>query len=375
MSSILTNTSSMVALQTLKSINRGMAKVQDEISTGMKVATAKDNASTWAIAQTMRSDVGGFKQLSDALATGAAAVSTGRTAAETVSDLLSEMKEKIVLAQSPSADRAKIQNDVNELRNQIASVVSSAQFSGLNLVSGGLDAVRVLASLDRAADQSVSAGYINVERQDLRTVGLTADATSRVVLADSGTKMTATIGAVAVGDVFRLTVNGVTAQVTAATGDDDDAIAAKLGAALGFGTVATNKITFDPGSIASLEATSKSWVADTNAGAVGGLANLSILDVSDAEGAQAALADIESLIQVAVDASAALGSSQQRIEIQSDFVSELIDSMNAGIGAMVDADMEEASARLAALQTQQQLGIQALSIANQAPQNVLALFR
>ena len=57
MGSILTNTSSMVALQTLKGINKGMAKVQDEISTGLKVATAKDNSSTWSIASTMNSDV------------------------------------------------------------------------------------------------------------------------------------------------------------------------------------------------------------------------------------------------------------------------------------------------------------------------------
>ncbi len=54
MSSILTNTSALVALQTLRGVNKGMAKVQSEVSTGMKVATAKDNSSSWAIAATMR---------------------------------------------------------------------------------------------------------------------------------------------------------------------------------------------------------------------------------------------------------------------------------------------------------------------------------
>jgi len=52
-----------------------------------------------------------------------------------------------------------------------------------------------------------------------------------------------------------------------------------------------------------------------------------------------------------------------------------MDALKNGVGAMVDADMEEASARLTALQTQQQLGIQSLSIANQAPQSILSLFR
>ena len=65
MSSILTNTSAMVALQTLKATNKGMAKVQDEISTGLKVSTAKDNSSSWSIASTMSSDVGSYKKLGE----------------------------------------------------------------------------------------------------------------------------------------------------------------------------------------------------------------------------------------------------------------------------------------------------------------------
>lgn len=107
----------------------------------------------------------------------------------------------------------------------------------------------------------------------------------------------------------------------------------------------------------------------------GGLAGLGNLDVSTKEGAKEALSAIETLIQTAVDASAAFGSVENRIGIQADFVSKLSDALKTGIGTLVDADMEEASARLQALQVQQQLGIQALSIANQAPQNILSLFR
>lgn len=111
-----------------------------------------------------------------------------------------------------------------------------------------------------------------------------------------------------------------------------------------------------------------------NAGA-GGLGAMAAIDVSTAGGASAALGSIESLIDTAIDAASALGSVQGRIEIQSDFISKLTDSLKAGIGSLVDADMEETSARLQALQVQQQLGVQSLSIANQAPQSVLALFR
>ena len=84
---------------------------------------------------------------------------------------------------------------------------------------------------------------------------------------------------------------------------------------------------------------------------------------------------IEGLIQEAVDASAEFGSAQKRMEIQNDFVSKLTDSLKTGIGALTDADLEAASARLQSLQVQQQLGIQALSIANAAPNSILGLFR
>lgn len=107
----------------------------------------------------------------------------------------------------------------------------------------------------------------------------------------------------------------------------------------------------------------------------GGLETLGDLDISTADGAKAALSAIEGLIQTTIEAGAAFGTSENRLEIQNDFVSKLTDSMKSGIGALVDADLEEASARLQALQVQQQLGVQALSIANQTPQTILSLFR
>lgn len=107
----------------------------------------------------------------------------------------------------------------------------------------------------------------------------------------------------------------------------------------------------------------------------GGLGDVAGFDVSTAAGATDALSKIDGMLQVAVDAASNFGSSQKRIEIQGEFVNSLMDSMKAGISALVDADLEEASARLQSLQVQQQLGVQALSIANQAPQSILSLFR
>ncbi|MEC8795682.1 MAG: flagellin, partial [Pseudomonadota bacterium] len=149
MSSILTNNSAMVALQTLKSINSNLSMTQNEISTGKSVASAKDNSAVWAISKVMESDVNGFQAISESLSLGESTVAVARQAAETVSDLLTEIKGKVVASQEENVDREKIQTDINALRDQITSVVGAAQFNGLNLVEG-TDAVEVLSSLDRS---------------------------------------------------------------------------------------------------------------------------------------------------------------------------------------------------------------------------------
>ena len=100
-----------------------------------------------------------------------------------------------------------------------------------------------------------------------------------------------------------------------------------------------------------------------------------ITGITSATSAQTAIGEIEGLIELAVNGAAALGSSGKRITDQASFVGQLADSLKSGIGSMVDADMEETSARLQALQVQQQLATQSLSIANQAPQALLSLFR
>lgn len=168
MSSILTNNSAMVALETLRGINKDLAMVQSEISTGKKVSSAKDNAAIWAISTVMSTDVESFKQIQDSLNLGNSSVGVARSASEQVTSVLQDMKELIVSAQEENVDRSKIQTDISALRDQIGSIVGAAQFNGLNLIDGSsTDDVSVLASLDRASNGTVSASYINVARADL----------------------------------------------------------------------------------------------------------------------------------------------------------------------------------------------------------------
>ena len=270
MSSILTNTGSMVALQTLKSVNKGLTSVQNEVSTGLKVATAKDNSSSWSIASTMSSDVSSYTKLGEALTSASAMVGTARTAAEQISKILTEIQKKVVQAEdyaSGSQQETDIQNEVTALTDTITSIAQSAQYNGINMVSAAATDQTVTVSIMRDSAGALTTGTFDVTAQDLET----------------------------------------------------------LGAALTIGTATPD--------------------------------------------------DIDTLIDSANAAAAAFGAAQARIDAQNEFLGKQADSLKAGVSAMVDADMEEASARLTALQTQQQLGIQALSIANQAPQAVLSLFQ
>ena len=280
MSSILTNNSAMVALQTLKSINKDLAMTQNEISTGKSVASAKDGSAVWAISKVMESDVAGFKAISDSLAVGEATVAVASAGAEQIVSVLEEMKELAVSGNSETADFAKINADMAEKEAQILSIINASQFNGVNLLKTDVDGnggtqLTVLSSLDRVGSGAPTASNIAVATTDFEA---NLDVASRTAITD---------------------------QASAAT----------------------------------------------------------------------ALGEMEAFLQTAINGAASLGASAKRISEQNEFVGKLTDAMKTGIGALVDADMEEASARLQALQTQQQLGVQALSIANQAPQTILSLFR
>ncbi|MGZ9812576.1 flagellin N-terminal helical domain-containing protein [Pseudoroseicyclus sp. H15] len=491
MSSILTNNGAMVALQTLNKINSDLGKVQGAISTGKAVGNSKDNSAVWAISKVMESDVKGFKSISDSLALGQSTVAVARQASETVADLLTEMKGKIVASQEANVDRGKIQADIAALSDQVNSVIGAAQFNGLSLVSGS-ETVDVLSSLDRSSDGAVTSSSISVSRQDLTTdagvynasgTDLSGNATaSDTAVVNTGITETLQLAtAQSIGDTLRLQIGDTTVSYTADTTVLDDAAAGLTAAINAAGiegisaTVATDTITLTStvafedtaltfsstgsttgayGTDAALEARAETVTFSDTAGvnegdgyrvtigstdfdyvagqgetmedvarglkiaidsaaltdistnvtqdangawqlqvdndgttlafaaagrsdgtATGGLAGLDSIDVSTDEGAAAALANIETFIDTAIDASAAFGSVEGRITIQSEFIGKLSDSLKSGIGSMVDANMEETSARLQALQVQQQLGVQSLSIANQAPQSILSLFR
>lgn len=401
MSSILTNNGAMVALQTLKSINSSLADTQVQISTGKSVANAKDNSAVWAISKVMESDIQGFKSISDSLSLGQSTVAVARQASETVTDLLTQMKGKIVAAQEDNVDRGKINSDVTALKDQVNSVISAAQFNGLNLVDGSTASTDVLASLNRDSAGNVASSSITVTAQDMSTGGYVAeDIFAGTTGASTGGDAVAftldaagtdtliigeNSGTFDAGDKVSLTIGDQTVSYTVSANDaaattTSDVVALGLKTQIDNLGIAGLTVDYDSGSPGELEFTNGGTVDLTLSGQFknvgsGGLGAMDGIDVSTGLGASSALATIETLIGTAIDAGASFGSVEGRINTQANFTNSLADSLKSGVGAMVDANMEEASARLQALQVQQQLGVQALSIANRAPQSLLSLFR
>jgi flagellin len=294
MSSILTNTSAMAALQTLRTIGNDMETTQGRISSGQRVGAASDNAAYWSIATTMRSDNAALSAVQDALGLGAAKVDVAYGGVEAAIDVVKELKKKLVTATEQGVDKVKVQEEITQLQEQLKSIGASATFNGENWLAGG------------SAESTVVTGFV---RGDDGTVKVT----------------TATYDAAA-GSLFGA-YDPSTGEVDDSSGYLADTLAIELTAATTDAEVA--------GHLDTLE------TALTNLSTVG----------------------------------SNLGSLSMRIGLQEDFASKLSTALDKGIGRLVDADMNEESTRLKALQTQQQLAIQSLSIANSNSQNILSLFR
>jgi len=274
MLSVNTNTGAMVALQYLNQTTAHLQTAQSHVSTGLKVANAKDDGATFAIAQNMRGDVAGYAAVTDSLNRGISAVGVALSAGQSISDLLITMKQKALAASDAALDTASrnaLNEDFKALRDQITTIVNNAVFNNFNLVNGTTTKITALASSDGTRHITVNAE--------------------------------------------KLTLSG---------------------------TIVTIKST---GSI-STQAKASAMIATV----------------------QASLTNVNSSL-------ARLSSGSKKFSIQSEFVAKLSDTITSGIGNLVDADMAKESALLQSLQVKQQLGVQALSIANQSPQVIMSLFR
>ncbi|MFA5950126.1 MAG: flagellin [Hyphomicrobium sp.] len=307
MSSLNTNVAALTALQTLNKSSKELLVTQNRISTGLRVASAADNAAYFSIATTLRSDNAAISTVADALGLGSATVEVAEAGIKNAIETVSQIKAKLVAARAPGLDRAKIQTEISALQSSLRSTADSAVFSGQNFLAGdstGPTTKTIVSSFSRDSTGAISIGTISID------VGPTG-----TLLFDTG-------GAGAgILDSDRTVTSGATYSVA---------------------TLDISAITDDSADLVDLEDLVK--------------------------GVDAALSAI-------TDAATILGAAKSRISLQSDFVSKLRDTIDTGIGQLVDADLNEESTRLQALQVRQQLGVQALGIANQSAQQILSLFQ
>ncbi|MBV2183370.1 MAG: flagellin [Rhizobium sp.] len=396
MSSILTNTNAMAALSTLRSISSSMEDTQSRISSGLRVGSASDNAAYWSIATTMRSDNMALSAVSDALGLGAAKVDTAYAGMDSAIEVVKEIKAKLVAATEDGVDKNKIQEEISQLKDQLTSISQAASFSGENWLQSDLSVSTtksIVASFVRSDDGSVSVKKVDyalttdnvlfdTSGGNLGILDKTYNVSQKSVTLSvntDGISSPATVAAYSVDELIAQTavfttntVGGVTTQLAEVTGtfyvkvDDTNWVMAADVTGTGQEALHDEAGVYygvDTGNVPATNVAAPSSIKDIN---IVGISNANL----DAliSGVDAALTDMTS-------AAADLGSIGMRIDMQQEFVAKLTDSIDKGIGRLVDADMNEESTRLKALQTQQQLAIQSLSIANSSSEVILSLFR
>ena len=275
MNSVNTNKGAMIALQNLNATNKDLGTVQNRINTGQKISTAKDNGAIWAIAQNQRAESASLNSVISSLQRGQSVADVAMSAGTAISDILVQMKEKVLAATEAglsTASKAALSDEYKSLRDQIDTIANNATFDGVNLISStsvNSASIKAIANADATATIDIA----------------------HVVLSKSNTKIAATLAT-------------LTSGVTSA-------------------------------------------------------------DVKE----------VEDAIQDVSSALSKLGTGAKALDTHMTNVMKLQDTLDAGVGNLVDADLAKESAKLQALQTKQQLGVQALSIANQSSSSLLGLFR
>ncbi len=316
MSSINTNVAAMTALQSLTQTQKMLTETQNHISTGLRVAEASDNAAYWSIATTMRSDKASLSTVQDALGLGASMVDVSYTAVNSAIDVVNQIKSKLVASREPGIDKAKVQTEVTQLQKQLTSIAGSASFSGQNWLSVDSSAAGFNATKSVVSSFTRTGSAVAVQTIDIDTSSM---------------------------DLF-----------------DSNVAATNAGAGILDGNRTVAGI---------IDNTATTW-------------SVSNLDISALTDSAADVTKLNSYISGAdaaikemTDAASSLGAVKSRIGIQQTFVKGLMDAIDRGVSSLVDADMNQESTKLQALQVQQQLGVQALSIANASNNAILKLFQ
>lgn len=319
------------ALEVLRNTQSNLNVAQRQMSSGLRVQTAKDDATYWTISTLTRTDISGISSVQDALGLAAATVSTASEGVTSAIDIVTKIRSKLVSAYEDSVDKTKLNDEISQLKEQLRSVGQSASFNGVNWVvlQDGDDPTephRIPGSLIRHTDGTIAIGMLDYEGAT-STSGTIPSTDARYLIDDQSSGS---------GGYGVLT---------------STAFATEAGAAQNYVLIGSKNGDTTGQVEISLDAT-------TTKGALTDMVNT-----------------VTAMLHQLSTIGSAFGSLETRVSLQSQFATNLSDSLTSGVGKLVDADMEQQSSRVLALQTQQQLGLQSLSIANASYNTVTQLFQ
>jgi flagellin len=397
MLSVNSNYGASIALQNLNTTNKELNTVQSRISTGLKVSTAKDNGAVFAIAEGQRARVTSIAAVKDGIDRANSAIDVALKAGESIGKILKSMKEKAVAAQSEdlsTEQRAALQADFDSYRAQIDQIANSATFNGLNLVASGGSNLNVLMS-------DIAGAATGRQIQSTTVAGEVPGLSAYVVGSGSVTAAddsTFELNGVAIGTVDITATMTIQQYLDAVSTQTGGRVTASYNQSSGqFTYVAKEAVAGTNELTITTAGTARSWLGqggtagavtastvttsitnrDFTVGGSGALATVSTAAnlLSSTGSATTTSANIDTAITALNSQLATMGSQAKALDVQSEFLSALSDVVEQGVSNLVDADLAKESARLQSLQIKQQLGAQALSIANQAPSLVLSFFR
>ncbi|MCX5614921.1 flagellin [Bombella saccharophila] len=319
--SINTNTSSMVALETLNTTQSDLAKTENAVSTGKKVANASDNPAAFGISAQIGGDISGQNAVNDGLSYASQIVSSTNSAANSIIKVLQDVQNAVTTVGNNlgnATSLGQLDKELTGYMKSIDTIARNATTKGINLLSGG-----------------VTGGTTD-------GLGITANSLTFV----SGLQ----------GDTQ--TLSGYGSMIAATTGVSQ-------------GATLTEALGLTAGGSAGADPTSNVFLTASATGA--SFAGSYAADPK--QGIIKMISQVQKAIEAMTNVTSDLGSNQKLIDSMSDYGQKSADSLTAASGALTDADMSAESAKLTSLQTKQSLGIKSLSIANGQSQNILSLFQ
>jgi flagellin len=182
LNSINTNSAALVALQSLNQTNAQLAQTQNEISTGYKVSSAKDDSAAFAIAQGLRGNVQGYDSIQEQLSKAKGTMSVANTAAQSISDTLADVRSvvtKLADQNTSPTEQAQYINDYNNLKGEITNYISGANFNGTNLLNTGTG-INVISGLTGSTITMRATNLTTAVLGQLTTITSSADATALI---------------------------------------------------------------------------------------------------------------------------------------------------------------------------------------------------